>query len=179
MLQGYNESHLKSIFLKLCGRYNANYKLSLCWLICFILFDRHSLTFSYWLWRQVIPHTNIDWERTVGVTCQQRMLTPIRHLMLPVVFPGVCEPKFQSELSHVPDLSTGFDCRFFSLLDFDCGLFHLPNLNTLSLTIDIWNRAHCGCDWSAGYAHFSAAPDPTFAFVGGLRCPTFDFVIAF
>jgi hypothetical protein len=46
------------------------------------------------------------------------------------------------------------------------------------MTSDTWNGVHGGCDWSAGDAH-SAAPDPTFAFVGGPCCPTLDFVIAF
>jgi hypothetical protein len=65
------------------------------------------------------------------------------------------------------------------LTDFDCGLFRLPNLDTLNLTTDIWNGAHGGCDRSAEDAYSSVAPDPTFAFVGGPCCPTLDFVIAF
>jgi hypothetical protein len=36
-----------------------------------------------------------------------------------------------------------------------------------------------GCDWWAEDTYSSAAPDPTFAFVGGLCCPTLDFVITF
>jgi hypothetical protein len=39
--------------------------------------------------------------------------------------------------------------------------------------------AHCRCDRSAEDAYSSAAPDPTFAFVRGLCCPTLDFAIAF
>jgi hypothetical protein len=39
--------------------------------------------------------------------------------------------------------------------------------------------AHSGCDRSEEDAYSSAAPDPTFAFVGGLCCPTLDFVFAF
>jgi hypothetical protein len=35
------------------------------------------------------------------------------------------------------------------------------------------------CERSAEDAYPSEAPDPTFAFVGGLCCPTLDFVIAF
>jgi hypothetical protein len=35
------------------------------------------------------------------------------------------------------------------------------------------------CDRSAEAAHSSAAPDPTFVFVGGPCCHTLDFVIAF
>jgi hypothetical protein len=41
----------------------------------------------------------------------------------------------------------------------------------------IWNAAHGGCDRSAGDAHSSTAPDPTFAFVGSPCCPTLDFVM--
>jgi hypothetical protein len=40
-------------------------------------------------------------------------------------------------------------------------------------------RAHGGCDRSAEDAYSSAAPDPTFAIVGGPCCRTLDFVIAF
>jgi hypothetical protein len=65
------------------------------------------------------------------------------------------------------------------LTDFDSGLIRLPDFDTLNLTTDIWNGAHGGCDRSAGDAHSSAAPDPTFAFVEGPCCPTLDFVIAF
>jgi hypothetical protein len=41
MLQGYNESHLKSSFRKFYGRYydlaNTNYHWSICWMICVIV----------------------------------------------------------------------------------------------------------------------------------------------
>jgi hypothetical protein len=40
-------------------------------------------------------------------------------------------------------------------------------------------RTHGGCDRSVEDAYSSAAPDPTFAFVGGPCCLTLDFVIAF
>jgi hypothetical protein len=65
------------------------------------------------------------------------------------------------------------------LTDFDCGLFRLPNIDTLILTTDIWSGALGGCDQSAEDAYSSMAPDPTFAFVEGPCCPTLDFVIAF
>jgi hypothetical protein len=45
------------------------------------------------------------------------------------------------------------------------------------LTTDIWSGAHSGSDRSAEDAYSSAAPDPTFAFVGSPCCPTLDFVI--
>jgi hypothetical protein len=45
-------------------------------MFCFIPFVR--LSFPYWL----IP--NFDKERTAGVIGQQRMLTPPRHLILPL-----------------------------------------------------------------------------------------------
>jgi hypothetical protein len=43
----------------------------------------------------------------------------------------------------------------------------------------ISTKAHGGCDWSAEDAYSSAAPDHTFAFVGGPCCPTLDFLFAF
>jgi hypothetical protein len=51
-------------------------------------------------------------------------------------------------------------------------------------SVGIWVRicphwAHSGCDRSAKDAYSSAAPDPTFTFVGGPCCPTLDFIIAF
>jgi hypothetical protein len=42
----------------------------------------------------------------------------------------------------------------------------------------ISSKAHSGCDRSAEDAYSSAAPDPTFAFVGGPCCLTLDFVFA-
>jgi hypothetical protein len=121
------------------------------------------------------------------VTCQQRMLIPLRHLILSFVFPGVRVSLIFTRLFYVPDLRIDFifGCFRFSvymagLTNFDCGLFHSPNLDTPKLITDIWiwNGAHCGCDRSAEDAHSSAAPDPTFEFVGGSCCPTLDFVIA-
>ena len=47
------------------------------------------------------------------------------------------------------------------------------------MTPDIWNEAHGGCDRSAEDAYSFAAPDPAFAFIGGLFCPALDLVIAF
>jgi hypothetical protein len=54
----------------------------------------------------------------------------------------------------------------------------------LALTTDnpvylISTKGQGGCDRSADDAYSSAAPDPTFSFVGGPCCPTLDFVIAF
>jgi hypothetical protein len=43
----------------------------------------------------------------------------------------------------------------------------------------ISTKAHGRCDRSAEDAYASAAPDPTFACVGGPCCPALDFVIAF
>jgi hypothetical protein len=78
-------------------------------------------------------------------------------------------------------LTADFSVYLAGLTNFDCGLFHSPNLDTPNLTTDIWiwNGAHGGCDLSAEDAHSSAAPDPTFAFVGGPCFPTLNFVIAF
>jgi hypothetical protein len=117
-----------------------------------------------------------------GVTGQQRMLTPPRHLILPLVTPEVCVSLIISctwyghwfLLRIVPFYLTG-------IADFDCVLIRSPNLDTLILTTDIWiwNGAHGGCDRSAEDAYSFATPDPTFAFVGGPFCLTLDFVIAF
>jgi hypothetical protein len=86
MLQGYDESRLKSPFCKFYGRYNdlvCNYKYHwlICWMICFILFVR--LLFPYWRWQRVIPYTFFRLRRTAGVTGQQKMLTPPWHPILP------------------------------------------------------------------------------------------------
>jgi hypothetical protein len=76
-------------------------------------------------------------------------------------------------------LTADFSVYLAWLTDFDCGLFCLLKFDTLNLTSDIWNGAHGGCDQSAEDAYSSAAPDPTFAFVGGPCCLTLDFVNAF
>jgi hypothetical protein len=60
MLQGYNESRLKSSFANssvviMTLFAITNYHWSICWMICFIQFFRQS--FPYWLWRRVIPYT--------------------------------------------------------------------------------------------------------------------------
>jgi hypothetical protein len=120
----------------------------------------------------------------VGLTGQQRMLTPPRHLILPLVFPGVCVSlmslNYSMYLIWALILTADFSVYLAGLTDFVCRLFGSLNLDTLNLTTDIWirNGAHGGCDRSAGDAHSSAAPDPTFAFVGGPYCPALDFVIA-
>jgi hypothetical protein len=99
---------------------------------------------------------------------------------------GLYKPDFHCILSHVPDLDTDFYCGFFHSPDWTCR-FWPRNVPFRSPTVDtdfdywyhIWNGARGGCDWSAGDAHSSAVPDPTFTFVGGLCCPTLEFVIAF
>jgi hypothetical protein len=56
--EGYNKSRLKSSFRKFYSRNDdlvTNYHWPTCWMICFIQFVR--LTFPYWPWRRVIPHT--------------------------------------------------------------------------------------------------------------------------
>jgi hypothetical protein len=65
------------------------------------------------------------------------------------------------------------------ILTADCSIHLIWNHRIFTTDIWIWNGAHGGCDRSAEDAHSSAAPDPTFAFVGGPCCPTLDFVIAF
>jgi hypothetical protein len=118
------------------------------------------------------------------LTGQQRILTPSRHLMLPLVFPGVLVSliftvDYFIYLLCALIFTADFSVYLAWLTDFDCGLFRLPNFDTLNLTTDVWNVAHGGYDRSAEDAYSSAAPEPTLAFVGGLCCPTLDFVIAF
>jgi hypothetical protein len=38
-------------------------------------------------------------------------------------------------------------------------------------------RDYGGCDRPAEDTYFSITPDPTFTFVGGLCCPTLEFVL--
>jgi hypothetical protein len=70
----------------------------------------------------------------------------------------------------------GRHCFDFWRINFDCGLFRLPDLDILNMGFEWFgDKAHGGCDRSAEYAYSSMAPDPTFAFVGGPCCPTLDF----
>ena len=76
----------------------------------------------------------------MGVTCQQRMLTPPRHLTLYIsgICRGPCKPDFYCGLFHLPDLDTDLDCGYSVYLnghtDFDCGLFRFPDVDTPILT---------------------------------------------
>jgi hypothetical protein len=110
------------------------------------------------------------------------MLNPPQHLIQPLVFPGVrvsliCTVDYSVYVICAQILTADFSVYLAGLADFDCWLFRSPNLDTL--TIDIWNGTYSGCDRSAEDAHSSAAPDSTFASVGGTCCPILDFVIAF
>jgi hypothetical protein len=55
---------------------------------------------------------------------------------------------------------------------------HILALTTGNPVHLISTKAHGGCDRSAEDAYSSMAPDPNFAFVGGLCCLTLDFVFA-
>jgi hypothetical protein len=64
-----------------------------------------------------------------GVTGQQRMLTPPRHLILPLVFPGVHVSlifivDYAMYLIWALILTADFSVYLAGLTDFDCGLFH-------------------------------------------------------
>jgi hypothetical protein len=111
------------------------------------------------------------------------MLTPSRHLILRLVFPGVSvslnfNVDYFIYLICALILTADFSVYLAWLIDFDCGLFRLPNFDTMNLTTDIWNGVHGECDRLAEDAYSSKAPDPTFAFVGGPCCPTLDFCLS-
>jgi hypothetical protein len=139
-------------------------------------------SFPYWLWRRVIPYT---WYLRRGQNECNRSSEYAYSYATPDPTSGIssgpCKPDFQCGLFHVPNLDTDFDCGFFLFtwlysMTFDCGLFRLPNLDTLNLTayVWIWNKAHGRFNRLEGdQVQSSAEPDPTFAFVGGLCCPTF------
>ena len=113
----------------------------------------------------------------MGVTCQQRMLTPPRHLTQYTsgICRGPCKLDFYCGLFHLSDLDTDLDCRYSVYLtghtDFDCGLFRFPDLDTPILTIEFCalNGAHSGCDRSTGDA-YSLTPDPTSGFSRNTCC---------
>ena len=110
----------------------------------------------------------------VGVTCQQRMLTPPRHLTQYTfgICWGPCKLDFFCGLFHLFDLDTDLNCRYSVYLtghtDFDCELFRFPDLDTPILTIEFCalNGAHSGCDRSTGDA-YSLTPYPTSGFSRG------------
>jgi hypothetical protein len=60
-----------------------------------------------------------------------------------------------------------------------CGGSILTRILTGLFRFEVGSGAHGGCDRSAEEAYSSAAPDPTFAFVGGPYCPTLDFIFTF
>jgi hypothetical protein len=109
-------------------------------------------------------------ELTAGVTCQQRMLTPPRHLTpyTSGICRGPCKPDFYCGLFHLPDLDTDLDCGYSVYLtrhiDFDCG-FRFPDVDTPILTVEFCplNGTHGGCDRSTGDA-YSLTFDPTSCF---------------
>jgi hypothetical protein len=69
------------------------------------------------------------------------MLTPPRHLILPMVFPVVRVSLILNGLFMyliwTLILTADFSVYLAGLIDFDCGLFHPPNLDTMNLTTDI------------------------------------------
>jgi hypothetical protein len=87
MLQGYNASRLKSSFRKFYRRYNhlvCDYKLSLAYMLNYLFHTLWYIVVSMLALKRVIPKTQCRVRRTVGVTGQQRTLTPPRHLILPL-----------------------------------------------------------------------------------------------
>jgi hypothetical protein len=116
----------------------------------------------------VIPYTLFRLMLAAGVTSHQRMLTPVQHLILPLLSLEVCVSLiftvdwFMYLLwALIMTVTADFSLYLAGLTDFDSGLFHSPKLNTLNVTTDIWiwNRAYGGCDRSAGSVYSSAVPD--------------------
>jgi hypothetical protein len=71
---------------------------------------------------------------TADATAQQRMLTPSRHLILPLVFPVVCgslifNVDYFIYLICTLNLTAEFSLYLALLIDFDCGLFRLPKFD--------------------------------------------------
>jgi hypothetical protein len=87
---------------------------------------------------------------TAAVTCQQRMLTPPRHLTpyTSGICRGPCKADFCCGLFHLPDLDTDLDCGYSVYLtghtDFDCGLFRFPDLRHTDFDYWILNCAFNG-----------------------------------
>jgi hypothetical protein len=151
-------------------------------MICFMQFVRVSI--PYWLWRQVIPFTYFQLRAHGG--CDQSAVDAYSFAASDPTSGfsrGLCKTDFHCGLFHLSDLGTALTVDFSLCLtwltDFYCGLFRLPNLHSLHMTTNIWNGAHGGCDRSAEDSYSSVAPDPTFTFIGGPCCPTFEAVIAF
>ena len=94
----------------------------------------------------------------MGVTCQQRMLTPPRHLILYTsgICRGSCKPDFYCGLFHLHDLDTDLDCGY-SIYLILTGLFRFPDEDTSNLTIEFCalNGAYGGCDQLTGDAYSS------------------------
>jgi hypothetical protein len=80
---------------------------------------------------------------TACVTGQQGMLTSPRHLILPLVIPGVrvsliLTVDYSAYLIRTVILTADFSVYLTVRADFDCRLFLLPNLDTVILTTDAY-----------------------------------------
>ena len=77
---------------KFYGRYNdlvCPYDLSLSQVLYDMFQDNCKAVFIHWFWLQIAPFvTRLDNWLTAGMTDQQGMLTPARHLIPPQVYPG-------------------------------------------------------------------------------------------
>jgi hypothetical protein len=95
------------------------------------------------------------------------LITPPIRTRSYLCFHSPCKPDFHCALIPCTWSGHWFWLRTFPFTWMYCGWFCSTNLN-LTTDIWVWNRDHGGCDRSAGDAHSSAVPDPSFAFVGGL-----------
>jgi hypothetical protein len=94
-------------------------------MICFMQFIRQS--FSHMIWRRLIPYTWF-WLRAHS-GCDRPAEDPYSSSEpdpTSGVKRGPCNPYFHSELFHVLDMDTGFDCE----------LFHSTCLNSPILIVD-------------------------------------------
>jgi hypothetical protein len=137
--------------------------------------------------RSFVPDSISKWN-SLGI--ESRQATAIRRFHKNVSSNSINNPKPPTYFSYGPLLLNIIHIkhRHTCILNYDlyrCNIVNSP-LCSRGMREDTYHffftcniRIPDGCNRSAEDAYSSAAPDPTFAFFGGLCCPTLDFVIAF
>jgi hypothetical protein len=124
--------------------------------MCFIPIVKPFLIHWFWLRLKPFTWTGIgDHGRSDRSTWDAYSHT---HLIPPLVFPGVRVTSLIFTVSWIAKFTWSvhwFWLRISSVYliwrtDFDCVFFRLPNLDTLTNGLRIWNGAHGGCDRSTG-----------------------------